>query len=135
MADVIDRETMKIYESVNTPDYPEPMFMVINGKILPQCDNKYWKIVNDEIVEMSTEEKAVIDYVPPIPEPTEEELTIKATNERRQNIQTDIKMIYPELSDELEEIRMVLAEEFPDNIRAQKYNTDIEIILAKYPKV
>ena len=77
MTDIIDRNTMEIHRSVNTPDYTEPEFMVINGKTLPLCENKYWKIVDDEIVEMSTEEKVGVDYVAPPPEPTVEELEIR----------------------------------------------------------
>ena len=135
MSDQINRNTMQVHTSVNTPDYPIATFLNISGKPLPKCDKKHWKIVGEEVVEMTIAEKAVIDYVPIPPGLTQEELAIKAADERRQNIQTDIRIIYPELSDEVQELRMILAEEFPDNIRAQEYNSKIEAILAKYPKV
>lgn len=144
MATVIHIKTFQIRTSVNTPDYTRSDKIHYDDgnwrelyKLpeLPTCDKKYWKWTGEAVVEMTTEEKAFEDYVKPTPEPTPEELAVKTTNERRHNIQTDIRVIYPELSDEIKEIRMVLAEEFPDNIRAQKYNIDIETILTKYPKV
>ena len=67
--------------------------------------------------------------------PTAEELAQQTANERRQNIKTDIKIEYPDISDEIQIIRMILAEEFPNNTRAQTYNDKIEAILSKYPKV
>ena len=143
MATVIHIETFQIKPSVNTPDYTKP------GKIhydngnwreshklpeLPTRDKTYWKWNGAAVVEMTTEEKAVVDYVPPPPEPTPEELTRRAEEERWQKIDTGIKEIYPRRSDEFQEIRMILAEEFPNNERAQTYNAKIEAVLSKYPK-
>jgi len=62
MATVIHRETKQILYSVNTPDYTEeiwvinPDFSNVDG--VPQ---KYWKISGDSIVEMTQEEKSVVD--------------------------------------------------------------------------
>lgn len=134
MADVINKNTMEIHRSVNTPDFQEPEFMIINGKTFPLCEDKYWKIVGDEILEMSDEEKSVVDYIPPPPEQTAEQIAQQAAEVRRINIKTGIEKIYPFRSDELQEIRLILAEEFPNNERAQAYNAAIEAILSKYPK-
>ena len=79
MATVINIKTLKIKLSVNTPDY-----MRIGGKYyddgnwrklnelppLPTCEKKYWKWGGSAVVEMTTQEKADEDYIPPIPEPT-----------------------------------------------------------------
>lgn len=67
--------------------------------------------------------------------PTAEELVQQTKDERRQNIKTEIKIEYSDISDEVQVIRMILAEEFPANTRAQTYNGKIEAILSKYPKV
>lgn len=133
MADVINRETKRIYRSVNTPDYPEPEFMIINGKTLPTCEIKYWKIVDDEIVEMSSEEKAVVDYVQPPPEPTVEELYLQAANERRQNIKIEIEKTHS-LTDEIGIIREALVKMLPDNMDILKWNDVVVAAKAKYPK-
>lgn len=133
MADVINRETKRIYRSVNTPDYPEPEFMVINCKILPSCEEKYWKIVDDKIVEMSTKEKAVVDYVAPPPEPTVEELALHAANERRQNIKIEIEKTYL-LTDEIGIIREALVKMLPDDVDVQAWNDVVVAAKAKYPK-
>jgi len=68
MSIVINRKTKMILESVSTPDYlNNPDWLIIKcsplgiDKKLPACDSKYWKIVNDDIVEMSEEEKKVRD--------------------------------------------------------------------------
>ena len=97
------------------------------SKVQPMKDELVALIGQNEIIKIAN--KVIEDT------PTAEELAIKVADERRQNIQTDIRIIYPELSDEVQELRMILAEEFPDNIRAQEYNSKIEAILSKYPKV
>ena len=143
MADVINITTMKILESVNTPDYTKPgEIHYDNGnwkelhkiRPLPSCESKYWTWDGKDVVEMSDEEKSVVDYIPPPPEPTAEQIAQQAEDVRRNSIKTDIEKIYPFRSDELQEIRMILAEEFPNNERAQLYNSNIEYILSKYPK-
>jgi len=62
MADVINRTTLQYIQSVNTPDYSDtdwiinPDLSAVSG--VPQ---KYWKIVGDTIVEMTTDEQAAAD--------------------------------------------------------------------------
>lgn len=64
MANVLNKFTKEYRLSVNTPDY-------IGGDWLINPDlsavagipTKYWKVVDDEVVEMSSEEKTVIDQL------------------------------------------------------------------------
>lgn len=129
MADVINRNTMRIHLSVNTPDYPEPEFMIINGKTLPTCESKYWKIIGDEIVEMSSEEKAVVDYVSPPPEPTPEQIE----SIRKTNISSEIAKTYS-ITDEIGVIREALVQLLPDDVDIQAWNDVVVAAKAKYPK-
>ena len=78
MATVININTLEIKYSVNTPDY-----MKVGEKYydngnwrelhklpdLPTCAKKYWKWTGSAVVEMTTQEKADVDYIPPPPEP------------------------------------------------------------------
>ena len=59
MANVINRTTKEILISVNTPDY-DPIDWIINPTF-PVCEEKYYKIVGDEVQEMNTSEKAAVD--------------------------------------------------------------------------
>lgn len=93
--------------------------------VQPLKDELEDKIEQNKIIK--SENAAFIAALPP----TTEELE----KERKAKIASEIALQYPELSDEVQEIRMVLAEEFPDNIRAQEYNSKIEAILLEYPKV
>ena len=97
------------------------------AEVQPMKDELVALIAENEIIKAAN--KVIEDT------PTAEELAIKAADERRQNIKNDIRILHPELSDEVQELRMILAEEFPSNDRAQEYNSKIEAILAKYPKV
>lgn len=66
MADVLNRLTKQFLRSVNTPDYPEADWII--NPDLSRVDGipwRYWKIVGDAVVEMTTEEKAIVDQ--PLP--------------------------------------------------------------------
>ena len=92
--------------------------------------------LKDELADKIEQNKIIIAANKVITDtPTAEELAAKTAEERRQNINDDIRIIYPNISDEVKTIRMVLAEEFPDNTLAQEYNENIEAILLKHPKV
>lgn len=134
MADVINRNTMEIHWSVNTPDHQEPEFMIINGKTFPICEIKYWKIVDDEIAEMSIEEKAVIDYIEPGPEP--EPLTIEELEkERDKNIADEIALKYSS-ADEIAFLRkLITGESELIDVDIMKWLEVIAIAKANYPKV
>ena len=60
MSDVINKTTLEYRRSVHTPDYMSGGEWLINP-VLPECDRKYWKIKNDEVVEMTTAQKAAVD--------------------------------------------------------------------------
>lgn len=132
MANVFNRKTKEYLISRHTPDYPISEW-IINPSFIPNCEKKYILVEGDTIREMDLDEKAVVDYVAPVPEPTAEELVARAAEERRQNIIREIALTYS-LTDEIGIIREVLAEEFPNNVRAQAYNAAIESIIAKHPK-
>lgn len=60
MADIINRNNPKdIQRSVGV--YDKIKYLKINGMTLPSCNNKYWKIENDLVLEMTNEEKVVVD--------------------------------------------------------------------------
>ncbi len=62
MANVINRTTLEYLESVNTPDYPVEDW-IINPDLsgVAEVPRKYWKIVGDDVVEMDSGEKALVD--------------------------------------------------------------------------
>lgn len=134
MADVFDKERKIILKSVNTPDFMTDRY-IVNPSFIPVCESKYIVIDKDDSIrEMTKDERAVVDYVAPPPEPTLEEIKDEAIAERKRNIKNDITNIYPDIADEIQIIRQALAKEFPDNTDIQEYNTSIETIIAKYPK-
>lgn len=59
MANVLHKRTLTYLTSVNTIEYMNGEW-IINPQ-LPNCDKKYWKIVGDEVVEMTPEEKSQKD--------------------------------------------------------------------------
>ncbi len=69
MADVINRTTKQYLKSVNTPDYPTEDW-IINPDLsaLGSVAQKYWKIVDDTVVEMDAGEKVTEDAstAPPV---------------------------------------------------------------------
>lgn len=129
MADVINRTTMEIKHSVHTPYFKEPEWMRINDKVIPICEKKYMKIVNDEVLEMTTEEKAVVDYIIPPPEPTLQELE----NIREQNIIAEIRRYYT-IEDEIKIIREILIIPEPSYTEILELNSIVLAAKAKYPK-
>ena len=62
MGNVLNRETLVILYSVNTPDY-DPTYWVINPDltILETVPMHYLKLVGDTLTEMTLEEKAAVD--------------------------------------------------------------------------
>lgn len=66
MADVLNRLTKQFLRSVNTPDYPESDWL-INPDLsrVAGIPWRYWKIVGDSVVEMTAEEKEIVDQ--PLP--------------------------------------------------------------------
>jgi len=62
MSNVINRTTKQYKESVNTPDYPVADW-IINPDLsaLTSVPEKYWKIVGDDVVEMTQTEKDTVD--------------------------------------------------------------------------
>ena len=62
MANVINRITKEIRPSVNTPDFQEPEWMIINELILPDCLVKWWVIEVSSIREMTQLEKDELAY-------------------------------------------------------------------------
>jgi hypothetical protein len=59
MANVIHRTTKQYLKSVNTPDFPTVNWII--NPVLPACPQKYWRIVGDEVKEMTTSQKKAVD--------------------------------------------------------------------------
>ena len=64
MASVIHRTTNEYRDSVNTPDFLDPPWL-INPDVsaLSAVPRKYWKVVGNTVVEMTTAEKKNVDKV------------------------------------------------------------------------
>jgi len=62
MSTVINRTTLVIIDSVNTPDYPVE-YWIINPDLsaLTGVPKKYWKVVGDTVIEMDQSEKDDVD--------------------------------------------------------------------------
>lgn len=62
MADVLNRTTMQLLSSVNTPDYPSSDW-IINPDLsaVAGVAVKYWKVAGDVVAEMDQSEKDVVD--------------------------------------------------------------------------
>lgn len=64
MADVLNTDTLEMLASVNTPDYPPPLWVVISREqfdlwsMIPQ---EYRKWITDHVEEMTAPEKAAVD--------------------------------------------------------------------------
>lgn len=62
MADVINRATLEIRRSVHTPNFPTADW-IVNPDLsaLAGVPVRYWKVVGDTVVEMTTPEKDAVD--------------------------------------------------------------------------
>lgn len=62
MATVLNRSTKELLDSVHTPDYDTPEWL-INPDLsaVEGVPNKYWSIHGDDVTEMTPEEKAAVD--------------------------------------------------------------------------
>jgi len=128
MADVFDKITKRLLRSVNTPDYLTEQY-IINPPFVPDCEPKYIVVeLDDAIREMTDEEKAVVDYVAPPPEPTPEQIE----ETRKANIREEIAITYS-LTDELQIIRKALATLLPNDVAVQAWNDVIVAAKLKYP--
>ena len=140
MGKVFNRITKQYKESVNTPDYKEGGInydngnWIINPSFIPDCEKKYMVIEGDIIREMTVEEKAVIDYVEPIPEPeppTAEELDKK----RKLDIANKIALKHTP-ADETSYMRKLLTGESElTDVDIMEWAVDVANAKAEYPKV
>lgn len=62
MATVLEKSTMRVFESVNTPDYPEKDFL-INPDLsaVAGVPVKYWTIKDNSVAAIPKEEEATVD--------------------------------------------------------------------------
>lgn len=62
MSSAINKTTYQYLKSINTPDYSEDLW-VINPDLsaVSGVAQKYWKVVDGAVVEMSTQEKQAVD--------------------------------------------------------------------------
>ena len=141
MANIFDKITKEYLISKNTPDYLEGgnsyelNRFIINPKFVPDCESKYIIIEPDNTIrEMTEEEKAIIDYVAPLPEPiplTAEELE----KERKFLIAKDISLEYP-LSDEIAKVWKVLSGELAiQSFEIVEYRTFVDDIKTAHKEI
>ncbi|NOR85399.1 hypothetical protein GQ473_04720 [archaeon] len=105
MANVFNRRTKIYKKSVNTPDYPENEW-IINPTFVPNCEAKYMVVDGDNIKEMTIKEKAVIDYIAPIPKP-EPPTTEELEKIRNVNVASKIANVYT-IADEISMVRKLI---------------------------
>ena len=138
MANVFDKESKRLLKSENTPDFLEGgksyehNRFIINPKFVPDCESKYIIIEPDNAIrEMTEEEKAIVNYIAPLPEPiplTAEELE----KERKLLIAKDIALEYP-LSDEMSKVWKVLSGELTvESPEIAEYHTFVDNVKTKY---
>ena len=58
-SNVIEKKTLRYLKSVHTPLYDNDNYII--NPVLPKCDKKYWVIKDNVVVEMTKDEKAVVD--------------------------------------------------------------------------
>lgn len=140
MGKVFNRITKQYKESVNTPDYKEGGInydngnWIINPSFIPDCEIKYIIIENDTIREMTSEEKVIIDYVVPIPEP--EPPTIEELEKIRDiNIAIEIAIKYPLPAEMALHWKIHTNELTMESPEIVKFREIVTAAKEKYPKV
>lgn len=62
MANVLKKTTLEYKESVNTPDYPSSDWLINpDMSAVVNVPRKYWKLVGNNVVEMTQTEKDAVD--------------------------------------------------------------------------
>lgn len=65
MATVVNRTTFQIIDSANTPDYDPALWLInppgLDTLLASAVPVKYWKVVSDDLAEMTQPEKDVVD--------------------------------------------------------------------------
>lgn len=65
MATVVHRTTFEVRRSVSTPDYPTAIWLInpqgLQGLINASVPSRYWKIVSEDLEEMTQSEKDAVD--------------------------------------------------------------------------
>ena len=123
---------MDIHISVDTTKFSPLSYLDISNMTLPDCADKYWKIVDDQVVEMTAQEKADVDYIPPPPTPdppTPEDIEETRLN----NIQAEIEKTHPHISREMVDVWKALAEEITGNAIIDAHHNVIIAAEALYP--
>ena len=58
-SNVIEKKTLRYLKSVHTPLYDNENYII--NPVLPKCDKKYWVVKDNKVMEMTKEEKAIVD--------------------------------------------------------------------------
>jgi hypothetical protein len=91
MADVVNKTTMQLLRSVNTPDYPSADWLISPAGLATLLSggipSRYWKLTGagDDIEEMTTAEKAAVDDTSLYLDP-EKDRRIAAINAHTENL-------------------------------------------------
>lgn len=66
---VVANRVTHYLQSVNTPDYDDVIYKLVNPdmSLVSGVSQKYWKVVSEEVVEMSQAEKDAVDEAQPSP--------------------------------------------------------------------
>lgn len=59
--DLLNKRVESYLKSVHTPDYEEQSNVLVNPENLPDILQKYWKVGNEQVLEMNQVEKDTLD--------------------------------------------------------------------------
>lgn len=59
MARVLHKTTLQYLPVAHTPNYQDGNWLI--NPVLPECEQKYWKINGDQVIEMTATEKNEVD--------------------------------------------------------------------------
>lgn len=141
MSNVFNRITKEYKKSVDTPEYNLPTGKywdngnwIVNPEFVPECEPKYMVVEGDTIREMTADEKAVVDYVAPPPEPVP--LTAEELDKNRDiDIANEIAIEYPLPAEMALHWKLHTGELTMDSSEIVEFRAKVELIKAKYPQV
>ncbi len=102
MGNFVNRTTLEYRESVNDPEHVDPPWLFVtpgspSATVIAAVEAKYWKIVGDEVQEMTAGEKAAVDAALLT---DQRDLEAEAFDELESIVRAIVLIIMDELNDE-----------------------------------
>ena len=70
----VNKDTFQVYANVSDIDFPETEYLYTDT--LPGCSQRYWKIENGSLLEMTQSEKDNVDLINPLTPPPISRVTV-----------------------------------------------------------